>query len=49
MSEAQFNKAAEIIQGLPKDGALQPSQDDKLYVSRITHASDSVLTMRLVL
>ncbi|KAG9124888.1 hypothetical protein FRC07_009850 [Ceratobasidium sp. 392] len=30
MSEAKFNKAVEIVQGLPKDGPVQTSQDDKL-------------------
>ena len=30
--EAQFNKAVEIVQGLPKDGPVQPSNDDKLEV-----------------
>lgn len=32
MSESQFEKAAAIIQGLPKDGPVKPSQDDQLYV-----------------
>lgn len=31
-SEAQFNKAAEIIQALPKDGPVKPTTDDQLYV-----------------
>ena len=31
-SEAQFNKAAEIIQALPKDGPVKPSTDDQLHV-----------------
>ena len=31
-SETQFSKAAEIIQALPKDGPIQPSQSDQLYV-----------------
>ncbi|KAJ2926862.1 hypothetical protein H1R20_g10254, partial [Candolleomyces eurysporus] len=31
MSEAQFKKAAEIIQSLPKDGAIKPSMDDQLH------------------
>ncbi|KAF8322718.1 acyl-CoA-binding protein [Clavulina sp. PMI_390] len=31
MSEAKFNKAVEIVQGLPKDGPVQPSDSDKLY------------------
>ena len=34
MSEAKFKKAAEIIQSLPKDGPIKPSQDDQLFVSR---------------
>ena len=32
MSEAKFNKAVEIIQSLPKDGPIQPTQEDQLYV-----------------
>ncbi|WWC86420.1 uncharacterized protein L201_001297 [Kwoniella dendrophila CBS 6074] len=28
--QAQFDKAVAIVQGLPKDGPVQPSQDDKL-------------------
>ncbi|KAJ6624044.1 acyl-CoA-binding protein [Mycena sp. CBHHK59/15] len=31
MSEAKFNKAVEIVQGLPKDGPVRPSQSDQLY------------------
>ena len=31
-SETQFKKAAEIVQSLPKDGPIQPSQSDQLYV-----------------
>jgi hypothetical protein len=36
MSEAQFKKAAEIIQSLPKDGKIKPTTDDQLYVCRLT-------------
>ena len=32
MSQAQFDKAVAIVQNLPKDGPIQPSQDDKLFV-----------------
>ncbi|KAI0789848.1 acyl-CoA-binding protein [Abortiporus biennis] len=31
MSKAQFDKAVAIVQSLPKEGAIQPSQDDQLY------------------
>ncbi|KAF8525957.1 Acbp from Moniliophthora Perniciosa [Hysterangium stoloniferum] len=31
MSSTKFDKAVEIVQGLPKEGPIQPSQDDKLY------------------
>ncbi|KAJ3552310.1 hypothetical protein NM688_g4216 [Phlebia brevispora] len=31
MSEAKFKKAVEIVQGLPKDGPVKPTQDDQLY------------------
>lgn len=34
MSEAKFNKAVEIIQALPADGAIKPTSDDQLYVRR---------------
>ncbi|KAG9104445.1 hypothetical protein FRC06_002391 [Ceratobasidium sp. 370] len=30
MSEARFNKAAAIVQGMPRGGPVQPSQDDQL-------------------
>ncbi|KAG8993998.1 hypothetical protein FRB90_000551 [Tulasnella sp. 427] len=30
MSNTKFEKAVAIIQGLPKDGPVQPSQDDQL-------------------
>ncbi|KAJ2918458.1 hypothetical protein MD484_g1963, partial [Candolleomyces efflorescens] len=31
MSEAQFKKAVEIIQSLPKDGKIKPTQEDQLH------------------
>ncbi|KAJ3503708.1 hypothetical protein NLJ89_g8313 [Agrocybe chaxingu] len=31
MSEAKFEKAAAIIQSLPKDGPVKPTSDDQLY------------------
>jgi len=30
MSEAKFDKAVKIVQNLPKDGPVKPSQDDQL-------------------
>lgn len=36
MSKSQFEKAVEIVQGLPKDGPIKPSQDDQLFV-RVTY------------
>ena len=33
MSEAQFKKAVEIVQNLPKDGPVKPTVDDQLFVS----------------
>lgn len=30
--EAKFNKAVEIVQTLPKEGPIQPTQEDQLYV-----------------
>ncbi|PPQ68639.1 hypothetical protein CVT26_002923 [Gymnopilus dilepis] len=35
MSEAKFEKAVAIIQSLPKDGPVKPSQEDQLYVTTI--------------
>lgn len=32
MSERKFNKAVAIIQSLPKDGPIRPSQEDQLFV-----------------
>ncbi|KAJ7762007.1 acyl-CoA-binding protein [Mycena maculata] len=29
--EAKFDKAVAIVQGLPKDGPVKPSQEDQLY------------------
>ncbi|KAI0076012.1 Acbp from Moniliophthora Perniciosa [Panus rudis PR-1116 ss-1] len=31
MSKAKFDKAVEIVQSLPKDGPIKPTQDDQLY------------------
>ncbi|KAF8907286.1 acyl-CoA-binding protein [Gymnopilus junonius] len=31
MSQAKFDKAVAIIQALPKDGPVKPTQDDQLY------------------
>lgn len=36
MSQAKFDKAVQIVQALPKDGPIKPSQDDQLYV-RVFH------------
>ena len=33
MSQTKFEKAVEIVQSLPKDGPIKPTQDDQLYVS----------------
>ena len=48
VSEAKFEKAVQIIQGLPKDGPVKPTQDDQLFVSggrhRLTPAPSVVLT-----
>ena len=30
---AKFEKAVAIVKGLPKDGPVQPSQTDQLFVS----------------
>ncbi|TFY74134.1 hypothetical protein EWM64_g9878 [Hericium alpestre] len=31
MSDAKFDKAVAIVQGLPKDGPIKPSQEEQLY------------------
>ncbi|KAI0255152.1 acyl-CoA-binding protein [Lactifluus subvellereus] len=31
MSKGKFEKAVEIVRSLPKDGPIQPSQEDQLY------------------
>ncbi|KAH9831536.1 acyl-CoA-binding protein [Rhodofomes roseus] len=31
VSETKFEKAVQIIQGLPKDGPVKPTQDDQLF------------------
>ncbi|PAV16569.1 acyl- -binding protein [Pyrrhoderma noxium] len=31
MSESKFNKAVSIVQNLPKDGPVKPTQDEQLY------------------
>ncbi|KDQ57061.1 hypothetical protein JAAARDRAFT_194244 [Jaapia argillacea MUCL 33604] len=31
MSQAKFDKAVTIVQGLPKDGPIKPSQSDQLF------------------
>jgi hypothetical protein len=54
MSQAKFEKAVEIVQGLPKDGPIQPSMVEKLLVwftrsakkktpfIKISHSSTSI-------
>lgn len=37
MSQAKFDKAVSIVQSLPKDGPIKPSQDDQLYVRLPLH------------
>ena len=32
MSKSKFDKAVSIVQNLPKDGPIKPTQDDQLYV-----------------
>jgi hypothetical protein len=32
MSKEKFEKAVETVRSLPKDGPIQPSQQDQLYV-----------------
>lgn len=41
-SEAQFKKAVDIIQSLPKDGPVTPSQEDQLYVRHIVQSHDLI-------
>lgn len=35
MSKAKFDKAVSIVQSMPKEGPIQPTQDEQLYVSGI--------------
>jgi hypothetical protein len=45
MSEAKFNKAVAIVRSLPKDGPIQPTLDDQLFV-RITFFSRVYISSR---
>ena len=38
MSKSKFDKAVEIVQSLPKDGPIKPSQDDQLYVRAVSRS-----------
>ncbi|ELU40194.1 ACBP domain-containing protein [Rhizoctonia solani AG-1 IA] len=38
MSQAKFDKAASVVQSLPKDGPIKPTQDDQLKVSLASYA-----------
>lgn len=50
VSEAKFDKAVKIIQGLPKDGPVKPTQEDQLYVSaHLSSPHGLTLTLRAVL
>lgn len=40
--EGKFNKAVEIVQGLPKDGPIKPAQEDQLYVRHSLPMNPSV-------
>ena len=31
--QTKFDRAVTIVQGLPKEGPVQPTQEDQLYVS----------------
>lgn len=42
MSEAKFDKAVKIVQSLPKDGPIKPTQDDQLYVRTPVFFSSSL-------
>lgn len=35
MSKGKFEKAVEIVQSLPKDGPIQPTQEEQLYVRNL--------------
>lgn len=39
---SKFDKAVALVQGLPKEGPVQPSQNDKLYVRAISISRTSV-------
>jgi len=42
MTEAKFEKAVAIIQALPKNGPIQPSTDERLYVSELYEGVEQV-------
>lgn len=53
-TKAQFDKAVAIVKGLPEDGPVKPTQDDKLAVSPcafllLTAAEDLAYISLLVL
>lgn len=35
MSKGKFEKAVAIVQSLPKDGPIQPTQEEQLYVRNL--------------
>ena len=46
MSKAKFEKAVSIVQSLPKDGPIKPTQDEQLIV-RVSLSPDSPDPTRL--
>lgn len=45
--EGKFAKAVEIVQGLPKDGPVKPTQDEQLYVRRSQSTPEPPSTDRI--
>lgn len=46
MSQAKFDKAVAIVQSLPKDGPIKPSQEDQLTVRYFTYISIYLILTR---
>ncbi len=45
MSQTKFEKAVSIVQSLPKEGPIQPTQDEQLYV-RLPHTRRNLARTR---
>jgi hypothetical protein len=48
VSKAQFDKAVQIINGLPKDGPIRPTQDMQLQVSPLSVVGSDILSFTAI-